>query len=801
MIDEKGFRTLFDLAADAIFILDLDGLIMETNHIAHVQLGYANSEMLGRHIANFILPEFATKLDNRFATVQKEGFSIYPSAQVRKDGSVLPVEVCTRQVELAGQTVIFSIVRDITERNRTEAKLRESEGTLRAIFDGTLDGICLVNAKTLRYVTSNPAFSSMIGYSAEELASLDATDFHPQENLPDISEQFARSFRGEIQIATDLPVKRKDGSVFYADIKITRVNFAGVDYILGNFRDITDRKRAEADLRIAATAFESQESMLITDADGVILRVNQAFTENTGYTAEEMVGQSPRLLKSGRHDADFYRAMWQGINTNGTWQGEIWDRRKNGEIYPKWLTITAVKGNDGAVTHYVGTHVDITERKAAEKEIRLLAYYDPLTRLPNRRLLMDRLQQAMASVVHTGREGALLLIDLDNFKTLNDTLGHHIGDQLLQQIAQRLESCVHDGDSVARLGGDEFVVILENLSKHALDAAAQTETVGDKILAALSLPYQFGSHEYQSTGSIGITLFNDKLQATGELLKQADIAMYQAKKAGRNTLRFFDPKMQASINARAALESEMRQALENRQFQLHYQIQVDSSRNPIGAEALIRWLHPERGMVSPGEFIPLAEETGFILPIGEWVLDAACAQIRTWQQHPISQALSLAVNVSARQFFQADFVAQVEASLQRHGIMPRRLKLELTESMLLRDIEEIIVTMNALRAIGVQFSLDDFGTGFSSLQYLKQLPLDQLKIDRSFIRDIVTDSNDKVIVRTIVAMAKSMEISVIAEGVESEEQLQLLLKNGCSNFQGYLFSRPVPIELFEALLK
>jgi len=563
---------------------------------------------------------------------------------------------------------------------------------------------------------------------------------------------------------------------------------------------IAERKQVETDLRIAAAAFESHEGMMITDAKMVILRVNRAFTEVTGYTAEEVIGQTPQLLKSGRHNTGFYQAMWASINQSGTWQGEVWDRRKNGEIYPKWLTISAVKGNNGVVTHYVGIHVDITERKAAEKEIQLLAYYDPLTRLPNRRLLMDRLQQAIASSARTGREGALLLIDLDNFKTLNDTLGHQVGDQLLQQIAQRLEACVRDGDTVARLGGDEFVVILENLSEQALEAASQTETVGEKILASLGQPYQFATHVHQSTASIGVTLFDDKNQATNELLKQADIAMYQAKKASRNTLRFFDPKMQASINARVSLESELRKALESQQFQLYYQIQVDSSHWPLGAEVLIRWLHPERGMVSPMEFIPLAEETGLILPIGQWVLDTACAQIKTWQQDPVSRDLVLAVNVSAKQFRQADFVAQVQATLQRHDINPTRLKIELTESLLLYDIEDTIDTMKVLSKIGVQFSLDDFGTGYSSLQYLKRLPLDQIKIDQSFVRNITTDVSDRAIVRTIIAMAHSMDISVIAEGVETEEQRQLLLKSGCINFQGYLFSKPVPIEQFGLLL-
>ncbi|MGZ8984554.1 MAG: putative bifunctional diguanylate cyclase/phosphodiesterase [Methylotenera sp.] len=558
---------------------------------------------------------------------------------------------------------------------------------------------------------------------------------------------------------------------------------------------------SEADLRIAATAFESQESLMITDANSVILRVNQAFTENTGYTAEEAVGQTPRLFKSGRHNADFYRAMWETLQRTGIWQGEVWDQRKNGEVFPKWLTISAVKGNNGVVTHYVGSHIDITERKVAEDAIKNLAFYDTLTHLPNRRLLFDRLRQALASSARSGREGALLFIDLDDFKTLNDTHGHDVGDLLLQQVAERLTANLREGDTVARLGGDEFVVMLENLSKQSIKAAAQTKAIGDKILAALNRPYQIDANEHHSTPSIGATLFNDHQSGIEELLKQADIAMYQAKKAGRNALRFFDPQMQVAINARVSLEGELRKALEQHQFQLYYQIQVDGSHRPLGAEALIRWLHPERGLVPPIQFIPLAEETGLILPIGQWVLGTACAQLKVWQQDALTLDLILSVNVSAKQFRQTDFVAQVQAAVQRHAINPMRLKLELTESMLLERIDDTIATMNALKEIGIRFSLDDFGTGYSSLQYLKRLPLYQLKIDQSFVRDIAIDNSDQVIVRTIIAMAHSLELDVIAEGVETEEQRQLLLNQDCTHFQGYLFSRPVPIAQFEALLK
>jgi diguanylate cyclase (GGDEF)-like protein/PAS domain S-box-containing protein len=553
-------------------------------------------------------------------------------------------------------------------------------------------------------------------------------------------------------------------------------------------------------LRIAAIAFESQEGMLVSDANNVILRVNRAFTNITGFTQEDVVGKKPQLLKSGRHDASFYAAMWKSINNAGAWKGEILNRRKNGEIYPEYLNITAVKDQNGSVTNYVATLTEITLSSRAEDEIKHLVLYDSLTGLPNRRLLTDRIHQAFATSARTGRCGALMIIDLDNFKTLNDTLGHDFGDLLLKQTALRLEYCVREADTVARLGGDEFVVLLEDLNKDPLEAATQAEAVGDKIRSTLNQSYQLVMHEHRSTPSIGAVIFSNHDHSQEELLKQADIAMYQAKKAGRNTLRFFDPHMQDIINAHAALENELRKALESRQFQLHYQIQVSSANRPLGAEALIRWVHPERGLISPVHFIPLAEETGLILPIGQWVLETACAQIKAWEQNTLTRDLVLAVNVSAKQFHQADFAAQVKFLVQRYEINPKLLKLELTESMLLENIEEIITTMNALKEIGVQFSLDDFGTGYSSLQYLKRLPLNQLKIDQSFIRDLATDSSDKAIVRTIIAMAQSLNLEVIAEGVETEEQRQTLHDKGCINYQGYLFGKPVPVEQLEKIL-
>ncbi len=555
------------------------------------------------------------------------------------------------------------------------------------------------------------------------------------------------------------------------------------------------------ELVIAATIFESQESMVITDSRNVILRVNQAFTSITGYNAEEAIGHNPRMLSSGQHDAAFYEAMWQKINTTDYWVGEVWNKRKDGEVYPEKLTITAVKNEEGAVTNYVGTAIDITLSKQAEQEIHDLAYYDPVTHLPNRRLMVDRIQHAMDVSARGDKEAALLFLDLDHFKTLNDTLGHDMGDLLLQQVAERLRGCIRQSDTVSRFGGDEFVVLIEGLSSQFIEAAAQAEGIANKMLFSIHRPYLLASHSYTSSASIGITVFDAHKAEVKELLKQADIAMYQAKADGRNAIRFFDPHMTSTITARAVLEKELNQAIELEEFQLYYQIQVDNLLRPLGAEVLIRWNHPERGLVSPIEFIPVAEQTGTILAIGQWVLNTACTQLKVWQQDVLTRNLTLSVNVSAKQFHQADFISQVTMTIQQHQIDPARLKLELTESLLQDDIEDTIAKMNTLADIGIQFSLDDFGTGYSSLQYLKQLPLYQLKIDKSFVDDLVSDNNDQAIVRTIIAMAHSMELNVIAEGVETKEQQQRLLTEGCTQYQGYLYSKPVPIDVFEALLR
>ena len=574
------------------------------------------------------------------------------------------------------------------------------------------------------------------------------------------------------------------------------------------------RRLGDSEERLAAIAFELQESIFICDPQGTILRVNRAYTELTGFDAEEVVGQKPDVFKSGQHDDLFYRGMLHALSIDGHWQGEVWCRRKNGEEYPCWLNVTAVQGEEsrnahgGGVSHYIAAFTDVSERKQNEARIRQLAFYDPLTQLPNRRLLMDRLNHAIISTMRHNTHGAVLFIDLDNFKILNDTKGHHIGDQLLLHVAERLKACVRAEDTVSRLGGDEFLVMLENLSPEAGEAAREVERVAEKVRLSLSQPYFFQDRqksvdpcEFHSTPSIGICLFRGCTVPVDEILKRADMAMYQAKDAGCNTYRFFDPAMQAALESHTALEASLRQALLAQQFEVHYQAQVDSNQRIWGAEALLRWKHPVRGMVSPAEFIPVAETTHLILPIGHWVLLTVCRQIKVWEKQADKAHLRVAVNVSARQFSQQDFVREVREVVEITGIDPSRLKLELTESLLLDNVNDAVDKMRALKAIGIGFSLDDFGTGHSSLAYLKRLPLEQLKIDQSFVRDITSDPDDAVIVQAIIGIARHLSLNIIAEGVETSDQCSFLETHGCHTFQGYLFSRPLPLDAFERLVE
>ena len=576
--------------------------------------------------------------------------------------------------------------------------------------------------------------------------------------------------------------------------------------LVRTFTDVSDYVRVQNELRESESRFRSLSDLSSDwywehDAQGRFHQLAGDLSVN-GIPLTDVMGRTRweiGALNMTEADWAVHRAVLEARQPFRDL--ELRRQRPDGSMH--WISVSGVPELDanGVLRGYRGVGRDITERKQAEGQIERLAFYDALTGLPNRRLLMDRLQHATLSVVRTQTQGALLFIDLDNFKDLNDTRGHDTGDQLLLQVAQRLKGCVRESDTVARFGGDEFVVLVEGLSVDAAHASAEAALVASHIATTLGKPYLLGEVSHHSTPSIGIALFGQQACSVEELLKHADLAMYQAKAAGRNTQRFFDPDMQAAVSTRSALEVDLRRGLQEKELVLYYQPVVDEKGRLQGAEALVRWKHPIRGMVSPAAFIPLAEQTGLILPLGQWVLEAACAQLVAWSRSVLTRSFFLSVNVSVRQFRQPDFVAQVLGTLDASGANPERLKLELTESLLLADVEDIIARMEHLRRHGVGFSLDDFGTGYSSLSYLKRLPLDQLKIDQSFVRDLQTDPNDAAIVRTILALADSLDLAVVAEGVETTGQLEFLKRHGCKAFQGYLFGRPMPVEMLERALR
>jgi diguanylate cyclase (GGDEF)-like protein/PAS domain S-box-containing protein len=641
----------------------------------------------------------------------------------------------------------------------------------------------------------NPAAEKIFGYPASELIGRSIKVLFP-ENDGDLN--FPLNIRKEdSRVIRDLRGRRKGGSVYHLDLSISNVDFGGSPIFIGILRDISDRKKSEMELGLASMIYENiSEATVVTDADNNIVSVNPAFTDITGYSPEEVIGKNPGIMKSGRHDKEFYREMWASIIGTGHWQGEIWDRRRNGGIYPKWLSISTIRDKqNGKVHNYIAVFTDITERKEAEKRIQFMAHYDALTGLPNRVLLQDRLAHELNHASRNNKQVALMFFDLDRFKNINDTLGHNVGDLLLQSVAGRLKGCLRSVDTVARLGGDEFVVILPDLEE-----AEYAGTVARKLLESLATPHQLGEHELTTTASVGISVYPQDGGDRETLVKNADVAMYKSKEAGRNNYMFFREEMNARAGERLSMENSLRKALEREEFTLYFQPQVNTvTGRIIGAEALIRWRHPAMGLVMPAKFIPIAEESGMIVAIGEWVLRTACMKNRQWQKAGL-QTVPVAVNLSALQFMQKDLVEIVSDTVLQTGLEPCRLELEITESSIIQNAEAAINTLKELKAMGVSLSIDDFGTGYSNLGYLKKFPIDKLKVDQSFVRDIVNDPDDAAIVRAIINLAKSLQLRVMAEGVETKEQLDFLSAHGCDEVQGYYFSRPVPEEEFRAML-
>ena len=803
----RQFKTSLDLITDCVFMFWPDTLeFFYTNRGATVQVGYSEDEL--RHMTPVdIKPQYD---EASFRTLiaplvsgEQEAIT-FETVHAHRDGHMIPVEIFLQYVAPMNEPArLVAIVRDITERKAEAEALKKardalqiSEAEYRGILQSLQDVYYRVDV-TGRLVRLSPSVFLHTGYQPEELLGMPAEHYW---RFPEKRQLLVEALKAN-GIVQDFEFEgiHKDGHTIWGSINAHFIlddkgEVAGIE---GTIRDVSLLKQKEAELRIAAIAFETQKSILVTDANAVIIRVNQAFTRLTGYEPEDVIGKTTAILSSGRQDPEFYQRMWQNLKDIGYWQGVIWNKGKNGRIDAEWLTISAVTAPDGATTHYVATYSDITENKEAEAEVHRLAYYDSLTQLPNRRLLQDRLEQAISSCPPVGKHCALLLVDLDHLKKLNDTYGHEIGDQLLVETAQRLARSVPKVDTLARFGGDEFVLLLEELSAAPVEAVVQIEQVAEKIHAALAQPFNVSNRVFHCTTSIGITVYHAPESAEA-LLQHATVALHKAKDVGGDCFRFFDPEMQAMLEQRMELEEDLYLAVESGELEVHYQPQVDSGGQLVSAEALLRWRHPRRGLISPDDFIPLAEENGLILPIGLWALETTCVQIKAWSDNPAMPAFQVAVNVSARQFQQPDFTDRVEQVLARTGIDANKLKIELTESVVLADVDDTLRKMHALKALGVGLSLDDFGTGQSSLSYLTRMPLDQLKIDRSFVINLPENHNDAILAQTIIAMGQGLNLAVIAEGVETAAQQEFLKRHGCYLYQGYLYSRPLCVAEFEA---
>lgn len=588
-----------------------------------------------------------------------------------------------------------------------------------------------------------------------------------------------------------------DASATAGDGEVAHLSAAIHTMVHNLTREIIERKNAEQQLRLSAAVFaNNSEAIVITDEHNNIVRVNDAFHRISGYTEEEVIGRNPRIFASGRMDKKFYRNMWDTLLKKNGWSGEIWNARKNGEIFPEWLILSLVRDERGRITNYIAIYSDISERKKEEEQIQFLASHDVLTRLPNRYLLTDRLEQALALGERTRTRVGLLFVDLDHFKNINDSLGHDVGDELLRQVARRMSACFRRSDTIARLGGDEFVAVLSEIASEN-----EAASVAEKMLEAFGEKFIVEEHQLTISPSIGISIFPDDGNNPVTLMRNADIAMYRAKAQGRNTFQFYRAEMTAHATERLQLEIQLRHAIERGELSLHYQPQIDLSTGEMnGVEALVRWNHPDLGMVSPARFIPIAEDSGLIIEIGEWVLRTACLQGLRWQAQGYRE-IQIAVNVSGVQFTRGHIAERVRDILDETGFDPRLLELEITESVLMTSGESSLDIMNSLKSLGLSLALDDFGIGYSSLSRLKTFPLDYLKVDQSFVRDIATDPNDAAIVRAVLSMSREMDLKVIAEGVETDEQLEFLRTLQCRTFQGYLFSRPVPPGEIERYLR
>jgi diguanylate cyclase (GGDEF)-like protein/PAS domain S-box-containing protein len=790
-------KSLFELVPDAILVVDAGGDISTVNSQAEQLFGYASQELIGQPV-EILLPEQLRDLHQ----FHRSSFSIAPSRRtmgrsasrytaLRKDGSEFLVDISLSPLEQQPGSVIAA-VRDVTERKRLETKMMVFGSALESMSSGTL--ITDPNQPDNPIIYANPAFEHITGYKQDEIIGRNCRFLQGDDTKQVALDEVRAAIKEERGCRVVLRNYRKDGSMFCNELILSPVHDAEgkLTHYIGIQNDVTKQEEAEAELQLAASVFDNAaEGIIISDTKHRIIRVNRAFTDITGYSAKEITGKTPRVLRSHLHDAPFYEQMASTLKYEGQWGGEIWNRRKNGEVFPIWQNISPIKNDKGEITQYISIFSDISEQKISEKRIQYLHHYDVLTSLPNRALFKERCGNAINRARSENRKVALLVLDLDQFKHINDSFGHPAGDRLLQLVATRLEKLVREGDTLARLGGDEFAILAESI-RHSQDAF----NISHKLLDSFVEPVRISDREYRLTASVGVSLFPDDGEDVTVLIRNADTAMGKAKEQGRNNVQFYTQELTESALQRVTLGNELQRALEQDELALFYQPQYSlKTGKMVGAEALIRWQHPKQGMIPPDQFIPLAEDNGLIIPMGEWVLRKACQQMRAWLDMGRSME-RISVNVSGQQVQRGELVSCVERVLRETGLEPSHLELELTESFIMQQTDKVIDTLNGLNQLGVIMSIDDFGTGYSSLSYLKQLPVHKLKIDRSFVRDIPGNANDEVITRSVLALGQSLQLKVIAEGVETKEQQAFLRELNCDEVQGYLYSRPVPSEEF-----
>jgi diguanylate cyclase (GGDEF)-like protein/PAS domain S-box-containing protein len=791
-VSESNYRALTENANVGILV-NHRGRHVYANRQLLEWLGYTEAEIRRTGVRELVHPDEYEKVMARFndRMAGQPVATTYETVFVAKDGTPIPMEIAATRTVWEGEPAGLVFLHDIRERKRLDQALRDSEARFRTLSEVAFEGIFIHDQG--RIVDCNPTFAAMLGYRPEEIHNLTVFDLV----MPAEQELVRRSMHEGYDIPLELTAVRKDGSTFPIEVYGKPLNYRGRAMRVATMRDISARLRSEAEMRKLSSAMsQTADAVLIADRDGIIEYVNPAFEAMTGYSRDELIGGKPGIIKSGKQGDTFYRNLWDTILAGNPFSDVFVNRRKDGSLYYEEKTITPLKDGSGRITHFVATGRDITERMQTQERLQFLAQHDALTELPNRALFLDRLRQSLARARWHQRLVAVLFIDLDRFKTINDTLGHDIGDRLLQQLGERFSRSVREGDTVARFGGDEFVILLDDVASDK-----DVGQVAQKVLDALAGPFAIEGQSLYITASIGVSLFPGDGEDTGTLLKHADIAMYRAKELGKNTYQFYSADMSARAFERLSLETSLRHALERGEFRLHYQPQLDTDSGRIVAfEALLRWQHPDFGLVAPAEFIPMLEETGLIIPVGDWVLGAACGQLQQWRAAGWAD-LHMAVNLSPRQFQSSGVMASVETGIARLGCKSGLLELEITEGMLLQHAGATLETLGALREVGVRLAIDDFGTGYSSLSYLRRFPIDTLKIDRSFVHDIPHDPDDSAIVTAIAALARSLKLEMVAEGVETEAQRDFLRSLGCIVMQGYLFSRPLPADDVTRLLE